>query len=65
MNNSEETMIFKGERTMEKLHSYLYILQSIFLNGKGICFILCDTSRKILGGGFCAMSEETVHSGNR
>lgn len=65
MNNSEETMLFKGERTMEKHYSYLYILQGIFLNGKGICFILCDTSGKILGGGFCAMSEETVHSGNQ
>ena len=38
---------------MEKHYSYLYILQGIFLNGKGICFILCDTSGKILGGGFC------------
>lgn len=47
---------------MEKHYSYLYILQGIFLNGKGICFILCDTRGKILGGGFLCNVRKTVHS---
>lgn len=51
-------MIFKGKGLWRNTTVTFYILQGIFLNGKGICFILCDTRGKILGGGFCAMSEK-------
>lgn len=35
-----------------------FIYYRVFSLMERVCFILCDTRGKILGGGFCAMSEK-------